>query len=142
MPVPTSVLILLTTVLLPCQSKKTSYIDNQVLRISISDHEEADLIRPLENKFDFWTNPMPKRTLDVRVSPKEKKKLIKFLDKNDFDWKVYIKDVQGLIDEEENAQKKARAKLRAKSEQEHMMDWESYHPLEEIYKWFDYLEGI
>ena len=142
MPVSESSVICLLTILLPSQAKKTTYSDHQVLRIDISDQDEAALIKPLENKFDFWTNPMPNRTLDVMVSPKEKKKLLKFLDKNDFDWKVYIKDVQGLIDEEENAQKKARAKLRAKSQQEHMMDWESYHPLEEIYEWFDYLEGI
>ena len=47
-----------------------------------------------------------------------------------------ISDVQSLIDLEKihSDRKKSNDNVG------HSMDWTSYHPLEEIYGWFDYLE--
>ena len=47
-----------------------------------------------------------------------------------------ISDVQSLIDLEKIHSDSGKSN----DEVGHSMDWTSYHPLEEIYGWFDYLE--
>ena len=134
-------LLLLMRLLLCGQSEKVPYNDYQVLRIPVSNEGQASILKTLETKFDFWADPMPGRAADIMVSTKTKGDLLDFLKENHLDWSVFVEDVQVLIDAEARAQTIAMEKNKDKSEQ-HNMDWESYHPLEDIYEWFDYLEGI
>ena len=49
---------------------------------------------------------------------------------------------QELIDAEEARESRHRLRQSAlKIARQHRMDWESYKTLDEIYEWFDYLEG-
>ena len=50
--------------------------------------------------------------------------------------------MQALIDAEEEREVATKARKAAqKILRQTDMDWESYHTLDEIYAWFDYLEG-
>ena len=71
--------------------------------------------------------------MDIRASPATEAQLVSWLEQQGLDWTVMIQDVGVLMQQELVA---AGPKLSTK----HNMDWLSYHPLEDIYGWFDYLE--
>merc|ERR1711973_312659 len=95
-----------------------SYSKHKVLRVEVKDETDAKAISELENKYDFWTQIRIGHHVDIMASPDN------------------LEDLQPLVELEKKASVKAKTKLWAG----HNMDWTSYHALEDIYGWFDYLE--
>ena len=73
------------------------------------------------------------------MAPEQREEMDRFIQEQGMRFEVYIEDIQDLIDAESRSQETARMSRQGK--QQPSMDWESYHPLEDIYEWFDYLEG-
>ena len=87
-------------------------------------------------KYDFWTEIRVGHHVDILSSPDSLGSLQSFLTDHNLDWAVMISDVQSLIDLEKIPSDNGKVNDIVG----HSMDWTSYHPLEEIYGWFDYLE--
>jgi len=113
-----------------------SYSKHKVLRVEVKDETDAKAISELENKYDFWTQIRIGHHVDIMASPDNLEDLHSFLKSLNIDFAVMIEDVQSLVELEKKASVKAKTKLWAG----HNMDWTSYHALEDIYGWFDYLE--
>jgi len=113
-----------------------SYSKHKVLRVEVKDETDAKAISELENKYDFWTQIRIGHHVDIMASPDNLEDLHSFLKSLNIDFAVMIEDVQPLVELEKKASVKAKTKLWAG----HNMDWTSYHALEDIYGWFDYLE--
>jgi len=107
----------------------------KVLRVQPTE-EQVEFLRLLEdNKFyDFWTEIMPNRSVDIMVTPDMAASLEAVLTLQGIEWSVMIKDVQSLIDLEKKAPKRPTGDSR------HAMTWDDYHTLDDIYSYFDYLE--
>ena len=90
----------------------------------------------MELKFDFWTEIRVGHHVDILSPPDSLDSLQTFLRDHNLDWAVMISDVQALIDLEKIPSDSGKIN----GDLGHSMDWTSYHPLEEIYGWFDYLE--
>jgi len=121
--------------LLALAAARESYDGHRVLRVNVEGESQANLLLALEQGggFDFWTEVRPSHPVDIRVSPATEAQLVSWLEQQGLDWTVMIQDVGVLMQQELVA---AGPKLSTK----HNMDWLSYHPLEDIYGWFDYLE--
>ena len=116
----------------------TDYSGYQVLRITVQNEEDASKMLELQKlqKFDFWTEIIVGRHADVMASEINAERLKTWLDSNHLDWSVMISDVQSLMELE-----KIPASSGDKAKAGHNMDWTQYHPIEEMYGWFDYLES-
>jgi len=114
------------------------YSGYQVLRINVRNEDEASKVLELKEipKFDFWTEIIVGRHTDVMASSIDTQRLKTWLDSNNLDWSIMISDVQSLMELE-----KMPAPSGEKSKLGHNMDWTQYHPIEEMYGWFDYLES-
>merc|ERR1712080_744843 len=86
-------------------------------------------------EFDFWTEVRVGHWVDVRTSPDTKQWLETFLQQQGLSWTIMVEDIGVLMEEE--LVPAAPRNLSAG----HNMDWTSYHPIEDIYSWFTYLES-
>merc|ERR1712038_1274887 len=121
-----------------CQSSALHYDGYQVLRISVETEAQASQLAQLEEteKFDFWSPIILGRHVDVMASPASLPDLQQWLLVRNMDWHVMVADVETLI----QLEKIPAGNSSTKANSGHKMDWTSYHPIEEIYGWFDYLE--
>ena len=106
------------------------------MRVAVKDENDAEKLSSLEKEhnFDFWSDIRIGKHVDVMTSPESRQLLESWLLANNLDWSVMISDVAALMRlEQEQAGAGADTRLG------HNMDWTSYHPLEEIYGWFDWL---
>jgi len=88
--------------------------------------------------FDFWTQIRIGKHVDIMASPSNLGSLKKWLDLHSLSSTTMIADVAPLMKQElENI-----GNSTIKEKVGHSMDWTSYHPLDEIYGWFDYLESM
>jgi len=114
-----------------------NYSGYKVLRVEVRNEEEADKLKSLEEEglFDFWTEVRNGKHVDVMASPQNIGSLETWIETNGLASSIMIQDVAPLMELEKiNVGPKDGVKLG------HSMDWTSYHPLEDIYGWFDYLE--
>ena len=130
-------LVLLGLLALASADDRKSYDGYKVLRIQVESKSQADILSRLdmENVFDFWNNIRTEGPVDIMTSPEKLSTLEKFLERNQMSYSVMIEDVQKLADMSPMQPGKPNNK------QGHNMDWESYHPLDDMYGFFDYLEG-
>merc|ERR1712236_103832 len=115
------------------------YTGYQVLRVKVRDSNEAETLRKLQEDglFDFWTQIRIGKHVDIMASPQTLGSLKKWLDLHSLSSTTMIVDVAPLMKQElENI-----GNSTVKEKVGHSMDWTSYHPLDEIYGWFDYLES-
>merc|ERR1719362_2593649 len=107
-----------------------------VLRAKVEDEAQASALHQLSEIgiYDFWTEAVPGRTVDIRTSPEQTEQLGVWLGQHGITWNVMIEDVGVLMEAE-------KASSGGKSHSAHSMDWTSYHALEDIYGWFDYLDS-
>jgi len=112
-----------------------SYDGHKVLRAKVEDEAQATALHQLSEVgiYDFWTEAIPGRSVDIRTSPEQTEQLGVWLEQHGITWTVMIEDV-GILMEAEKASSGKR------SHSAHSMDWTSYHALEDIYGWFDYLD--
>merc|ERR1711892_1441809 len=133
-----SVLLVLSLACLGLGQKKVNYSGYQVLRVEVRNEQEAAKLKSLEeeNLFDFWTEIMLGKHVDVMASPENMGALEMWIETNGLKSSVMIQDVAPLMELERipAGNNSGEAKLA------HNMDWTSYHALEDIYGWFDYLE--
>merc|ERR1711970_1423334 len=113
------------------------YSGYQVLRVQVTTEEQAAVITTLEeeNLFDFWTEIRLGKHVDIMASPHTVLSLESWLDDAGLVFSVMIPDVSPLLELERRSVGNTTAQRTG-----HSMDWTSYHPLDEIYGWFDYLE--
>ena len=109
-----------------------TYRGHKVLRM-VPDEEQAKRMETLGKDYDFWTDIVPGRSVDIRTSPEKYSSLVAWLAEEKLSWSVMIEDVSVLMEEELVPANKTRLSS------EHSMDWTSYHELADIYGWFDYL---
>merc|ERR1711892_295537 len=133
-----SVLLVLSLACLGLGQEKVNYSGYQVLRVEVRNEQEAAKLKSLEeeNLFDFWTEIMLGKHVDVMASPENMGALEVWIETNGLKSSVMIQDVAPLMELERipAGSNSGEAKLA------HNMDWTSYHALEDIYGWFDYLE--
>jgi len=76
--------------------------------------------------------------LDIQVSPESYKDLLAVLDSHHIQHTVMINDIQELIDQSQVHHHTSGDYLKAAP---HRMDWKTYHSLEDMYSYLDYLEN-
>ena len=110
----------------------------KVLRIGVETEVQASQLAQLERseEFDFWSHIIVGKPVDVMASPATLPTLQQWLQARSLDWHVMVADVEALI----QLEKIPAGSSSTRAESRHSMDWTSYHPIEEIYGWFDYLE--
>ena len=133
-----SCFIVLTLASLVLTQEIVDYSGYQVLRVEVRDKQDAGNLKKLEEDglFDFWTDIRLGNHVDIMASPDSKDSLKKWIDTNRLNSSIIIQDVAPLI-ELENVEKQRNVE----GERGHDMDWTSYHSLEDIYGWFNFLEN-
>ena len=109
----------------------------KVIRVELKNDADAKIISQIEAKYDFWTEIRVGHHVDILSPPDTRNSLQSFLSDHNIDWAVMISDVQSLIDLENISADGEKSNDNVS----HSMDWTSFHPLEDIYGWFDYLEA-
>ena len=117
------------------KNHQVSYKGHPVYRILVKDNTEADLLKSLEDEsvYDFWSEIRVGKHVDVRTSPEDDEALKDWMKEKGLEYSVMIEDVEALM--------KLEKEPTAGGEVGKTMDWTSYHALEDIYEWFDYLEA-
>ncbi|XP_074049793.1 carboxypeptidase A5-like isoform X2 [Macrotis lagotis] len=111
---------------------------DQVLRIKAKDEMQLQLLKNLKDsrylKVDFWHAPSrPSLPVDMRVPFSNLKAVKSYLNSSGISYIIMIKDVQVLLDEEQEGMMVSRRQERSTSS----FRYNSYHTLEEIYTWMD-----
>jgi len=133
-----SFLLVLSLACLGLGQDKVNYSGYQVLRVEVRNEQEAAKLKSLEeeNLFDFWTEIMLGKHVDVMASPENMGALEMWIETNGLKSSVMIQDVAPLMELE----RIPAGNISGAAKLAHNMDWTSYHALEDIYGWFDYLE--
>ena len=113
------------------------YSGYQVLRVEVRNEEDAGNLMKLKEDglYDFWTDIRLGDHVSIMASPDKKDSLKMWIERKRLNSSITIEDVAPLIGLE-SVEKKSFGE----AEFGHNMDWTSYHSLEDIYGWFDYLE--
>ena len=115
-----------------------SYSGFQVFRTSPQTQESVDQLRMLEEReeYSFWTESVLGRAVDIMVSPENIPKLKTELTIRDISFEIMIPDVEVLMKLE-----RIPAVTKEVASADHDMTWDSYHTLEDMYTFLDYLEA-
>uniref|UniRef100_A0A8C3NXB9 Peptidase M14 domain-containing protein n=1 Tax=Cyanoderma ruficeps TaxID=181631 RepID=A0A8C3NXB9_9PASS len=102
--------------------------------------EQITVLRVLgeqeELQVDFWRHPYsPGHPVDLLVSFPNLQGIKKLLDFHNLSYSIMIEDVQELLDEEKESMRRSRRVKRSSK----TFDFASYHTLDEIYDWMDFL---
>ena len=97
---------------------------------------QAEALLALEDKYDFWTEIGVGRTVDIRAEPKQVDSLISVLDEANIIHSVMIADVGALVE----MTKMVPVSPEVREAQGHSMDWNDYHPIEDIHSYLNYLQ--
>jgi len=112
------------------------FTGHQVLRVSVESSAQAEALLALEDKYDFWTEIGVGRTVDIRAAPKQVDSLISVLDEANIIHSVMIADVGALVE----MTKMVPVSPEVREAQGHSMDWNDYHPIEDIHSYLNYLQ--
>jgi len=127
--------ILLVISAIVAANGKENFTGHQVFRAIVDTKEQADTLAAIQSNYDFWTEVGVGRTVDIRVSPSQVDKLMEVLNRASIKSSVMIHDVESLLD----ITKMVPVSEEQKVKQGHSMDWTSYHPLEDMYSYLNYL---
>ncbi|XP_019365208.1 PREDICTED: carboxypeptidase A1-like [Gavialis gangeticus] len=116
------------------------FVGHQVLRISMTNEAQVEKMKELETmdhlQLDFWVSPLhPERPVDVRVPFTSLQAVKVFLEQNNIQYFILIKDLQRLVDDEKAQM--VRQHSRALSVE--TFNYATYHTLNEIYDFMDLL---
>jgi len=107
-----------------------NYNNHKVLRIYPNSSSQVSTLRDISNlphnpeDFDFWLEPgIPRRPVDIRVSPDYLPTMNEYLQANNLEFSVSIEDVQQVFEA-----------ARQPGNQDGVWDTE-YHPLQDIQNW-------
>ena len=130
--------IFLTTLSVALATSRVSYDGYKVYRVFVADRENAaDVVSSLSDtlSLDMWKNS--KEHLDVRAAPSTQDEVEKVFSESELNYRIMVGNVQALIDETATKTKS----MERYSGRAHSMDWETYHSLQEIYDYIDYIAG-
>jgi len=127
--------ILLVISAIVAANGKENFTGHQVFRAIVDTKEQADTLAAIQSNYDFWTEVGVGRTVDIRVSPSQVDELMEVLNRASIKSSVMIHDVESLLD----ITKMVPVSEEQKVKQGHSMDWTSYHPLEDMYSYLNYL---
>jgi len=82
---------------------------------------------------DFWTEPVVGRMVDIRVPPHRATELETFFNHSGLHTKIINSDIQSLI--------AGAPMVKGSFRNGHSMDWMQYHPLQDMYSYWDHLEA-
>ncbi|KAM8974606.1 carboxypeptidase A2-like [Pelodytes ibericus] len=131
-------LLLLFTALVAGALAAKTFEGHQVLRVRASDDDQVNQLKTLEGlthlELDFWTEPSKAgNSVDVRV-PFESLQSVKiYLESNNIQYSVMIKDLQAVIDAEKEEMDLNQAKERTSG----TYNYASYHTLDNLYRGLD-----
>lgn len=134
-------LLALTALFVAVLGKET-FEGHQVLRIIAKDEAQLALIKDLEEMIEFdldiWRGVTDMETpVDIRV-PLESLQLVKiYLESQDIDYSIMIKDLQALLDKEQDEMEFAARAGQPRNTDG--FDYTRYHPIDEIYSFQDML---
>merc|ERR1719348_183628 len=76
-----------------------SYDGHKVLRAKVEDEAQASALHQLSEVgiYDFWTEAIPGRSVDIRTSPEQTEQLGAWLEQHGINWSIMIKDVGVLM---------------------------------------------
>ncbi|XP_056137551.1 carboxypeptidase A5 [Lampris incognitus] len=134
--------LLVLTALFVAVFGKETFEGHQVLRITAKDELQLSLVKDLEDmeefQLDFWREAIDVATsVDVRVPFHSLQAVKAYLETQDIQYAVMIKDLQAVLhEEEEQMQFAARA---AGPRSTDSFDYANYHSISEIYRFQDML---
>jgi len=110
------------------------YSGHILVRISPDTTEQAEALAELrEAGVDFWTEPVVGRMVDIRVPPHQAAELEIFFNHSGLHTVVINPDIQASM--------AAAPMVNGDLRNGHSMDWTKYHPIEDMYSYWDYLEA-
>ncbi|XP_057328407.1 carboxypeptidase B-like [Microplitis mediator] len=117
--------------------EKVTYEGSQLWRV-LADNEQADFVSFLQDTGEVvkWTGN--DSTVDVLVRPDMIPRVSRFLRERQVKYDVVIPDIQQAIDQE-NPLPSAEEIEELEGRKGHRMEWSSYHRLEDIHGFLDYL---
>ncbi|XP_004592590.2 carboxypeptidase A1 [Ochotona princeps] len=132
--------VLVLSVLLGPALGSENFVGHQVLRIAAADAAQVQKVAELQDlehlKLDFWRGPtQPGSPIDVRVPFASVQAVKIFLEAHGLSYEVMIKDVQELLDEEQEQM----LAFRSRASSTDTFNYATYHTLEEIYDFMDKL---
>merc|ERR1712013_542117 len=128
-----SVLLSLLSCLAATCSAVVDYSGHQVFRTRVTTTEQAELLVELRHDYDFWTEVGVGRSVDILCGPDQVDHLTGELSRHGVQFSTMIEDVQKLAE-------MAPMTKGTKNRSGHNMDWTSYHPIEDMHSYLDYLE--
>ncbi|XP_039566043.1 carboxypeptidase A1-like isoform X3 [Passer montanus] len=132
--------LLLFLALLGASGTEQLFVGDQVLRVTARNEEHMALLGVLgeqeELQVDFWRHPNSLgHPVDLRVPFPSLQGVKNFLNSHNISYSIMIEDVQELLDEEKESMRRSRRVKRSSR----MLDFASYHTIDEIYGWMDVL---
>uniref|UniRef100_A0A8D2DUN0 Carboxypeptidase A1 n=1 Tax=Sciurus vulgaris TaxID=55149 RepID=A0A8D2DUN0_SCIVU len=132
--------LLVLSVLLGTVLGYEDFVGHQVLRISAADEAQVQKVKELEDlehlQLDFWRGPTwPGSPIDVRVPFHSIQAVKIFLESHDISYEIMIKDLQSLLDKEQEQMFAFRTQVQSTD----TFNYATYHTLEEIYNFMDLL---
>merc|ERR1719317_179232 len=129
-----STIFLIISSLLLVSSNKISCSGHKVLSAEVKTIHHAKVVGEFEDSFDLWTDVRLGRHVDIHSHPEQVDDLVHLLDQHGVEHKVMIEDLEAAI---EAVPMMTGSNV---TESGHSMDWTSYHPIEDIHSYLDYLE--
>jgi len=114
---------------------KENFTGHQVIRAVVDTVEQADTLAAIQSNYDFWTEVGVGRSVDIRVSPDQVDKLMEVLNRVSIKSSIMIHDVESLLDITNMVPVSEEQRVK----QGHSMDWTSYHPIEDMHSYLNYL---
>ena len=129
--------LVLTVTGLCLTQERVDYSGYQVLKVEVRNDQDAGNLKKLEEDglFDFWTSIRLGKHVDIMASPHNIDFRQRWIETNRLNSSIMIEDLAPLIEHENVVEQRF-----GEAELGHNMSWTSYHSLEDIYGWFDYLE--
>ncbi|KAK4881666.1 hypothetical protein RN001_004985 [Aquatica leii] len=121
-------IVVLINLVISSNGFKKSYNNFKVYRIIPKNKDQLNALKEIEQNpsYIFWNEvSYVNRSVDIMVPPILQNKFSKIL--QNFEHKLWIKNVQDLIDNENVVESKST------------FDWHNYHDLDTIYDWLRYL---
>jgi len=109
------------------------YSGHKVIRANVVTSKQADFLVEMRENLDFWTEVGMGRFVDIRCAPEEVEEVTALLAGQGIQFSVMIEDVQKLAE-------LVPMKKGSKSKSGHSMDWDDYHPIEDMHSYLDYVE--
>merc|ERR1712203_986620 len=132
---PIAMKVLLSTCLLASALAHVDYTGHQLIRTSPGTAEQAEALQVLQQEagLDFWLEPVQGRAVDIRVAPEQADDLHRFFNHSGLEVEILSNNIQQMLDKVQMVKGSALSG--------HSMDWTAYHPIEDIYSYWDYLEA-